>query len=157
MSRIVLTFDTDQFSACAEDIEQLAKDIQAFINILCNASPDYVEAGNLLQRQLDEQMKKLTEDKPDPRSPKEKMQEKFCDIFDEANLGFTAWDLNERHGDDPVPGLFDAWDNFLNQIGEAMGPMCYAAWTLSCKFKQAGYKSDWIDACITYYEENWEF
>lgn len=56
MSRIVLTLDTEQFSGGAEDLKQLAEGIQAFLNILHNASPDYCEAGNLLQRQLDEQL-----------------------------------------------------------------------------------------------------
>lgn len=56
MSCIVLTLDTEQFSGGAEDLKQLAEGIQAFINILRNASPDYCEAGSLLQRQLDEQL-----------------------------------------------------------------------------------------------------
>ena len=45
-----------------------------------------------------------------------------------------------------------ARDNFFAQIGEALGPVCYAAW----KFKQSFEKStntDWIDKCIKYYEK----
>lgn len=155
MDSITLTISSKDLDNC--NFDQLVNDIQAFINILHHASPDYVEAGAILQKQLDEQVKKQKEELSDPRTPKEKMQEKFCDIFDEANLGLTAWDMNEHHGDEPVPGFWNAWDNFLQQVGEAMGPMCYAAWTLSAVFYKAGFKTDWINTCVSYYESNWRF
>ena len=155
MGRITLTLDTDQLSSGGEDIKQLAEDIQAFINILHHASPDYVEAGNILQAQLDEQMKQIKH-----TDPRVEMKKKFREIFDSANVGkgeFSAWDIDEHHGDEPVPGYWDAWDNFMNQVGEAMGPICYAGHVLKRKFNEADQYYGWVDECIDYYEEHWEF
>ena len=152
-----LTFTISTKDLKSAGFEQLVSDIQLFLNILLRANPDYIEAGNILQKQLDEQVKKHKEELSDPRTPEEIMREKFYDIFNEANLGYTAYYMNEHHGDEPVPGFFDAWDNFFAQIGEAMGPMCYAAWMLSDVFHKAGLETDWINACVSYYENNWEF
>lgn len=155
-----LTFTISTKDLKSAGFEQLVSDIQLFLNILLRANPDYIEAGGILQKQLDEQVKKHKEELSelsDPRTPKEIMREKFCDIFNEAKLGCTAYYMNEHRGDEPVPGFFDAWDNFFAQIGEAMGPMCYAALTLSDVFHKAGLNTDWINACVSYYENNWEF
>ena len=153
-----LTFTISTKDLNSTGFKQLVSNIQLFLNILLRANPDYVEAGNILQKQLDEQVKKHKEELPDPRTPKEIMQEKFCDIFDEANLGCTAYDMNEHHGSEAMgPMCYAAWDNFLQRIGETMGPMCYAAWTLSTVFHHAGLNTDWIDTCVSYYESNWDF
>lgn len=140
-----------------DELKSIIGDMQLLIKFLMNANPNYYLIGNMLNEQLDEQMKQVKEETVDPRTPKEKMQEKFCDIFDEASLGHTAWDMNERHGDEPCPGYWDAWDNFLHQIGEAMGPVCYAGYKLKMKFIEAGQYADWVDECIDYYEKNWKF
>ena len=153
-----LTFTISTKDLNSSGFEQLVSDVQLFLNILRRANPDYVKAGNILQKQLDEQVKKHKEELSDPRTPKEIMQEKFCDIFDEANLGCTAYDMNEHHGSEAMgPMCYAAWDNFLRHIGETMGPMCYAAWTLSTVFHHAGLNTDWINDCVSYYESNWEF
>lgn len=149
-----LTFTIDTSELVNTDFDQLTNDIQAFINILHHAGPDYAVTGNMLQAQLNEQVKKHKEETATPEC---KMRMEWDKIFDAADLGFTALDMHEQHGDEPVPGFWDAWDNFLHQIGEAMGPMCYAAWILSERFKEAGLKTDWINACVSYYEKNWEF
>ena len=94
--------------------------------------------------------------KPDPRTPEEKMQEKFCDIFDEAKLGVTAFDMNERHGDEPVPGFFGAWDEFLSSIGGAPMVVAYAGVKLRRKFEAAGKLTWWIDICVDYYDAHWK-
>lgn len=151
MDNLTFTIDTSELDNT--DFNQLTNDIQAFINILHHASPDYTTVGSVLQKQLDEQVKKHEE----VTDPVERMREKFYDIFDEADFSFTVWDMNGRHGDEPVPGFFDAWDNFFAQIGEAMGPMCYAAWRLSAVFHHAGFDTDWINTCVSYYESNWKF
>ena len=156
-----LTFTISTKDLKSAGFEQLVSDIQLFLNILLRANPDYIEAGDILQKQLDEQVKKHKEELSelsDPRTPKEIMREKFCDIFDEANLGCTAYAMNEHHGSEAMgPMCYAAWDNFLQRIGETMGPMCYAAWTLSTVFHHAGLNTDWINACVSYYENNWEF
>lgn len=150
-----LTFTISTKDLNSTGFEQLVSDIQLFLNILLRVNPDYVEAGNILQKQLDEQVKKHKEE----TDPVEQMKEKFYDIFDKQDFSFafTVWDMNEHHGDEPVPGFFDAWDNFFAQIGEAMGPMCYAAWRLSAVFHRAGFNTDWINTCVSYYESNWKF
>lgn len=140
MGCIVLTLDTDQFSSGADDIEQLASDIQAFINILHHTSPDYIEAGNILQRQLEDQMKVLR-DKPDP---KEEMQKYLGNIAPDIIDGRVA-DLNALYC------------NLRNTIGEAMGPVSYAAYSLATKLKDLGQPSEWVWDFVKYYEENWEF
>lgn len=157
MDSITLTISLKDLDACDGDFDQLVSDIQAFINILHHASPDYVEAGNILQRQLNEQIEQHKEETLTPLTPTGQMHMEWDKIFDGAGLGFTAWDLHERHGDEPCPGYWDAWDNFYHQIGEAMGPVCYAGYKLKMKFIEAGQYADWVDACIDYYEKNWEF
>ena len=136
-----------------EHPEEALNDIKLIIKLLQNANPNYYLIGNLLDEQLNKQ---LAHPQVDPRTPVEKMQEKFCDFFDAANLGFTAWDMNERHGDDPVPGYFDAWDEFLKSIGGAPMVVTYTGAKLRRKFSEAGQDYSWIDKCVDYYEANWE-
>lgn len=133
-----------------DEPQQVVDDLKLLFRFLMNANPNYYLVGNMLYEQLNKQLEKG----PDPVY---QMRSKFCEIFDKADLGFTAWDLGERHGDEPVPGYWDAWDNFLHQIGEAMGLVCYAGYKLKMKFIEAGQYADWVDECIDYYEKNWEF
>lgn len=154
MDSLTFTISLKDLDTCEGDLDQVVEVIQNFINILHCASPDYYLAGDVLQKQLDEQVKKHKEETATPAC---KMRMEWDKIFDAADLGFTAWDIHEQHGDEPVPGFWDAWDNFYHQIGEAMGPVCYAAWTLSSKFKQAGLDTNWINTCVSYYEKNWKF
>ena len=149
-----LTFTISTKDLNSTGFEQLVSDIQLFLNILLRANSDYIKAGDILQKQLDEQVKKHKKE----LDPVEMMKEKFYDIFDEANLGCTAYDMNEHHGSEAMgPMCYAAWDNFLKHIGETMGPMCYAAWTLSTAFHHAGFNTDWINDCVSYYESNWDF
>lgn len=152
MGRIVLTLDTDQFSACAEDIEQLADDIQAFINILKHASPDYVEAGTLLQRQLDEQMGHLIKPVPSPKEQMQKYLDSVCPINVDNEIAST--------------GFWECYDELRHNIGEAMGPVSYAAFKLARYIEEQNlpaYKKEhdagtkWVWDFVDYYEKNWEF
>lgn len=154
MDSLTFTIKLKDLDACEGDFDQVVEAIQNFINILHCASPDYYLAGDVLQKQLDEQVKQHKEDTGTPAC---KMRMEWDRIFDEAKLGFTAWDMHEQHGDEPVPEYWDAWDNFYHQIGEAMGPVCYAGYKLKMKFIEAGQYADWVDECIDYYEKNWEF
>lgn len=139
MGCITFTLNTEQFSSGGEDIKQLAEDIQAFINILHHASPDYVEAGNILQRQLDEQMKQYK-----PTDPREQMQEYLDSIAPDVVDG-------------RVPDINALYCDLRNTIGEAMGPISYAAYALATKLKEFDYKSDWVWDFVKYYEEHWGF
>lgn len=138
MGRLTFVLDTDQFSSGGEDIKQLAEDIQAFINILHHTSPDYIEAGNILQRQLDEQMKKL-DTSTDPR-------EKFCKKLDEmCPYKLEATDLAHLYAE------------LKSEIGEAMGPVSYAAYRLATELDKANLSCAWVWDFVKYYEEHWEF
>ncbi len=155
MGRIVLTLDTDQFSSGGEDLEQFAKDIQAFINILHNASPDYVEAGDILQKQLDEQIRALVIEPVPELDPKEKMQkylDAVCPVSTEQEIVSS--------------GFWQCYDNLRKQIGEAMGPVTYAAYRLARYIESqdhSAYKKEhdagtkWVWDFVKYYEEHWEF
>ena len=154
MDSLTFTINLKDLDACDGDFDQVVSDIQAFLNILHRSSPDYYLAGDILQKQLDKQVEQYKEE---TLTPTGKMRMEWDRIFDEAKLGFTAWDVHEQHGDEPVLGYWDAWDNFYNQIGEAMGPVCYAGYKLKMKFIEAGQYPDWVDECIDYYEKNWKF
>lgn len=138
-----------------DELKSIIGDMQLLIKFLMNANPNYYLIGNMLNEQLDAQVKQHEE--KTPVDPKKQMCIAWNYIFDAAKFGFSAWDMHERHGDEPCPGYWDAWDNFYHQIGEAMGPVCYAGYKLKMKFIEAGQYSDWVDECIDYYEKNWEF
>ena len=137
-----------------DEPQQVVDDLKLLFRFLMNANPNYYLVGNMLNEQLDKQVERHKEE---TLTPTGKMRMEWDRIFDEAKLGFTAWDMHEQHGDEPVLGYWDAWDNFYNQIGEAMGPVCYAAYKLKMKFIEAGQYGDWVDECIDYYEKNWKF
>ena len=137
-----------------DEPQQVVDDLKLLFRFLMNANPNYYLIGNMLNEQLDKQVE---QHKEETLTPTGKMCMEWDRIFDEAKLGFTAWDMHEQHGDEPVPGYWDAWDNFYHQIGEAMGPVCYAGHVLKRKFSEAGQYYDWVDECIDYYEEHWEF
>ena len=123
MGCLTFVLNTDDFSAGGEDIKQLAKDIQAFINILHHASPDYVEAGNILQRQLDEQMKK---DRPaDPKEQMQKYLDSVCPLSTEQDIASA--------------GFWQCYDDLRKSIGEAMGPVSYAAFKLANYIEEQKY------------------
>lgn len=47
--------------------------------------------------------------------------------------------------------------NFWNNIGEAMGPVCYTGFQLKEALDKATLPNDWVDECIRYYKDNWKF
>lgn len=141
MDSLTFTINIKDLDACDGDFDQVVSDIQAFINILHHASPDYVEAGDILQKQLDEQVKKHKEETADP---KEQMQKYLDSIAPDIIDGRVA-DLNALYCD------------LRSSIGEAMGPVSYAAYTLATKLKDLGQQSEWVWDFVKYYEENWEF
>lgn len=151
MDKLTFTIDLKNLNDYddPEEIKRVAEDMSLLFQFLKNCNPNYYLVGDILDKQLKEQLKET--------NSKQEMKEAWDRIFDEADLGFTAWDMHEHHGDEPIPGYFDAWDNFYKQIGEAMGPVCYAAYKLKMKFIEAGQYGDWVDECIDYYEKNWRF
>lgn len=137
-----------------DEPQQVVDDLKLLFRFLMNANPNYYLVGNMLNEQLDKQVE---QHKEETLTPTGKMCVEWDRIFDEADLGFSSWDMHERHGDEPVPDYWDAWDNFYHQIGEAMGPVCYAGYKLKQKFAEADQYNCWVDECIDYYERNWKF
>lgn len=58
------------------------------------------------------------------------------------------------HHDNDIPALVD---NFYAQIGEAMGPVCYAGYQLMQELKKRNFSTEWVENCIQYYQDNWKF
>lgn len=93
MDNLTFTIDTSELDNT--DFNQLTNDIQAFINILHHASPDFTTVGIILQKQLDEQVKKHKEE-ADPRATKlaiSKLPRTITklDLFEEAQRRFQKW------------------------------------------------------------------
>lgn len=141
MDSITLTINLKDLDACDGDFDQLVSDIQAFINILHHASPDYVEAGSILQKQLDEQVKKHKETIVivDPVEAMRKKLDEMCPYKLEAT------------------DLLHLYAELKSEIGEAMGPVSYAAYRLATKLKEANLSSIWVWDFVKYYEKNWKF
>lgn len=142
MDSLTFTISLKDLDACEGDFDQLVDDIQAFINILHHASPDYVEAGNILQTQLDEQVKKHKEE-TDPRK-------EFLQKLD---------DYRPIVIDGSDPNLSALYRELCNNIGEAMGPISYAAYKLVKYLEEQHFDSGtrWVWDFVDYYEENWKF
>lgn len=152
MDSLTFTISLKDLDACDGDFDQLVSDIQAFINILHRSSPDYYLAGGVLQKQLDEQVKKHKEETTDPKEQMQKYLDSVCPIrtFSEvASAGFWQY-----------------YDGLRKSIGEAMGPVSYAAFKLAKYIEEQNlpaYKKEhdagtkWVWDFVKYYEENWEF
>ena len=141
MDSLTFTINLKDLDACDGDFDQVVSAIQNFINILNGASPDYYLAGDILQKQLDEQVKEHKEEAVDP---KEQMQ-KYLDNSAPDIIDGRVTELNALYCD------------LRNTIGEAMGPVSYAAYSLATKLKELGQESEWVWDFVKYYEENWEF
>ena len=150
-----LTFTINLKDLDNADFDQLTSDIQAFINILHHASPDYVEAGDILQKQLDEQIKEHKEEAEEVIDPKEQMQkylDSACPISVDCEIASA--------------GFWQCYGELRSQIGEAMGPVSYAAFRLARYIEEQNlpaYKKEhdastkWVWDFVKYYEENWKF
>ena len=142
MDSLTFTISLKDLDACDGDFDQVVEAIQNFINILHCSSPDYYLAGDVLQKQLDEQVKKHEETPVDPC-------EKFRDKLDKLCPYMMAAMQDEE--------LKNLYAELRNQIGEAMGPVAYAAYTLVSRLKETGLACEWVWDFVKYYEENWEF
>lgn len=103
-------------------------------------------------------------------------------IQDASEIAMFLKDNEQEFMPDPTESMSLAWDgyatdaipqfegeiknnkelaaavgNFWNNIGEAMGPVCYAGFKLKEVLAKAALSSDWVDKCIKYYEDNWRF
>ena len=141
MDSLTFTINLKDLDACDGDFDQLVSDIQAFINILHHASPDYVEAGNILQTQLDEQVKKYKEE-TDPRERFRKKLDEMCPFIMDA--------MQDKD-------LKNLYAGLKSEIGEAMGPISYAAYKLVQELCKHDCAINWVWDFVKYYEEHWQF
>lgn len=151
MDSLTFTISLKDLDVCSDDFDEVVNDIQAFINILHRASPDYYLAGDILQKQLDEQVKKHKEE-TDPREQMQKYLDTVCPVKVNGEVAST--------------GFWERYNTLRSCIGEAMGPVSYAAFILARyiegqnlpaykKEHDAGTK--WVWDFVKYYEDHWEF
>ena len=125
-------------------LKQTVEDFRCLIQFLCNANPDYYIIGGILMDQLKAQTKSITD-------PKQDMIVQWEKILDRATVCKSREEYVSLHD-----GIRDAVDNFFNQIGEAMGPVCYAGYQLMQRLKKYNLSTEWVENCITYYQDNWD-
>lgn len=137
--------DTDKLNdPDLDSVEQTVKDFQLLIQFLCNANPDYYVIGGMLRDQLEEQINKM--------DPRQVMIKQWDMILERDCMCSSRDEYLILHNDD-IPELVD---NFYAQIGEAMGPVCYAGFQLTQALKNSGLSTDWVSNCIQYYQDNWD-
>jgi hypothetical protein len=130
-----------------ESIEQTAKDFQMLIQFLCNSNPDYYIIGGMLKEQMDKQIKQFIPD------PKQYMIMQWDVILEQDCVCNSRDEYLGLYHDSDIPKLVD---NFYAQIGEAMGPVCYAGYLLIQELKAKQLSYDWVSKCIQYYQDNWD-
>lgn len=140
--------DTSQLNDSNPDsIEQTVKDFKCLIQFLCNANPDYYIIGEMLKEQMNKQVTQylLATD------PKQDMIRQWEMILERDAA------CDSREGYVSIHNVRDLVDNFFDQIGEAMGPVCYAGYQLMQELKKLGISTEWVENCIAYYQDNWDF
>lgn len=131
--------------------EESLNDIKLIIKLLQNTNPNYYLIGNMLNEQLNEQIKQL-EKKEDPKEQMKKKLDELCPLNVNSEIASA--------------GFWQYYARLRKSIGEAMGPVCYAAFILAryieeqnlpvySKEHNAGTK--WVWDFIDYYEEHWQF
>lgn len=152
MDSLTFTINLKDLDACDGDFDQVVSDIQAFINILHRSSPDYYLAGDVLQKQLDEQVKKHKEETADPKEQMRKYLDSVCPLSIDGELASA--------------GFWKYYDELRESIGKAMGPVSYAAFDLARYIEEQNlpaYKKEhdagtkWVWDFVKYYEDHWEF
>ena len=152
MDSLTFTIKLKDLDACNDDFDQVVSDIQAFLNILHRSSPDYYLAGDTLQKQLDEQVKKHKEETADPKEQMQKYLDSVCPLSTEQDIASS--------------GFWQCYDDLRKSIGEAMGPVSYAAFKLARYIEEQKYPAfakehdtgtKWVWDFVKYYEEHWGF
>lgn len=149
MDSLTFTIDLKNIND-PDEPQQVVDDLKLLFRFLMNANPNYYLVGNMLYEQLDEQMRK---DKPaDPKEEMQKYLDTVCPVSVDGEIAST--------------GFWEHYNDLRKCIGEAMGPVSYAAFILARyvegqnlpaykKEHDAGTK--WIWDFVKYYEDNWKF
>ena len=136
--------DTDKLNdPDLDSVEQTVKDFQLLIRFLRNSNPDYYVIGEMLEEQLEKQVNRI--------DPKRDMIKQWEQIL-ERNTGAESREYYVSLYD----GIRDLVDQFFDNIGEAMGPVCYAGYLLIQELKTRHLSYEWVSKCIQYYQDNWD-
>ena len=127
-----------------EAVKQTIEDFKMIIQVLCNSNPDYYIIGGMLKEQMEKQVWKM--------NPKQDMIIKWEMILERDTGSQSREDYVSLYD-----GIRDLVDQFFNNIGEAMGPVCYAGYLLMQELKKRKLPVEWVENCITYYQNNWDF
>lgn len=133
---------------CPEDA---IADIKTIITLLQRANPNYYLIGNMLNEQLDKQMQ-CAREVVDPKVAMQKYLDSVCPISTVDEIASA--------------GFWQRYNDLRNCIGDAMGPVSYAAFDLARYIEEQdlpAYKKEhdagtkWVWDFVKYYEDHWEF
>ena len=135
-----------------DELKYIIGNMRLLIKFLMNANPNYYLIGNMLNDQLDKQVEQYEKEVADPKEQMQKYLDSVCPLNTEQDIASS--------------GFWQCYDDLRKNIGEAMGPVSYAAFKLAryieeqkhpafAKEHDAGTK--WVWDFVKYYEENWEF
>jgi len=144
---MVLKFEIDTDNLLKFELEDSIKDMELLIKFLCNANPNYYLIGSMLKEQLEAQVHKMNK-----LDPKQDMITQWDMILERDCECQSREDYVSLHD-----GIRDLVDNFYAQIGEAIGPVCYAGYQLAQELKKHSLSTEWVENCIAYYRDNWDF
>lgn len=139
------TINTDNLND-PDSIEEAVADFKVLIRFLQRANPNYYLIGNMLDEQLKQQ---LEQDKRE--DPKQQMIAKWNELW----LKVSGYSKEYTSVIDITEDTKQKIKNFYDQIGEAMGPVCYAGYQVRTS-TNANNIGMWVVNCIEYYEEHWE-
>lgn len=137
-----------------DEPQQVVDDLKLLFKFLMNANPNYYLVGNMLYEQLDEQLdeQKRKDKLADPKEQMQKYFDSVCPI--------------SVDGDIASAGFWKYYNDLRNSIGEAMGPVSYAAFKLSDYIEAQDYPAykkehdagtKWVWDFVKYYEAHWKF
>lgn len=141
MDSLTFTINFDDIND-PDEPQQVVDDLKLLFRFLMNANPNYYLIGNMLYNQLNEQEELLKEETKDPRDEFRKKLDEMCPFIMEA--------MNDTD-------LKNLYAELKSEIGEAMGPVCYAAHKLARELMKHDCAIDWVFKFVDYYEENWKF
>ena len=127
-----------------DEPQQVVDDLKLLFRFLMNANPNYYLVGNMLNEQLDKQVEQHKEEE-ETLTPIGKMYKKLDELCPYVMSAMQDEELKNLYAE------------LRNQIGDAMGPVSYAAYKLAQKLSKQNCSVNWVWDFVKYYEDNWEF
>lgn len=141
--KYTFTIDTDNLND-VDNPEEAVKDLQLLFKVLINSNPNYYLIGGMLNEQLEQQLKQA--------NPKQQMIAKWDELWFKVTGYSTKYtEVTSSHISNELKQKIK---DFYDQIGEAMGPICYAGYQVYTSTDDTDI-GIWIESCIKYYEEHW--